>query len=275
MTKAPEEFSPKATAEAFIEARASSGTLPTYPGPFPPDLSKAYAAQDAAIDKWPDEIAGWKVGRIPEPFAGQLGADRLIGPIFSQLIKSGTNEVVQAGIYGAGFAAVEGEFILEIAEDAPADKTEWSLSEARDIAARVCAGIEIASSPVPAINDHGPLVTITDFGNNYGLIKGPELRTLLDMPPDYWECETYVDGEKIGAANAAGMPGGPIESLRYALSNAAARGRPLKKGMLISTGAVTGVHQVHAGQHAEIRFVTGVSIRCAFEDNGIHQHAAE
>ena len=38
-------------------------------------------------------------------------------------------------------------------------------------------GIEIASSPLVNINDYGPAVVASDFGNNAGLLLGAEIRT--------------------------------------------------------------------------------------------------
>ncbi len=39
-------------------------------------------------------------------------------------------------------------------------------------------GIEIASSPLQNINDYGPAVVASDFGNNAGLLLGAEVAGL-------------------------------------------------------------------------------------------------
>ena len=276
MSSAQTHYSVTSVAKAFVNARAASAALPEYPGSFPPSLADAYATQDKAIDLWSDKIGGWKVGRIPDPYASELGADRLIGPIFSSLIRPADEAGLEMDIFSDGFAAVEAEFILEVGKDAPADKLNWTDEEALSMIRCVRAGVEVASSPLPSINDHGPLVTISDFGNNFGLIVGPELEGLLSRPLEEWVCEVLIDGEPIGHASAAGLPpGGAVGSLRYALENAAGRGRPLRAGMMVSTGAVTGVHQVGAGQTAENRFVGGTTLRCHFVPLGANSHAAE
>ncbi|MDX1293297.1 MAG: hypothetical protein R3265_10835, partial [Hyphomonas sp.] len=61
-----------------------------------------------------------------------------------------------------------------------------------------------------------------------------------------------IDGESVGQGVATSIPGGPVESLRFMLENAARRGMPLKKGMAVSTGAVTGVHVARVGQTATV-----------------------
>src|SRR5262245_6697792 len=78
LTDAPAEI-----AGRFVRARLDRTPLAAFPGPLPEKLNAAYAIQDAAIGKWPDTVAGWKVGRILEPWLSRYGADRLVGPIFA------------------------------------------------------------------------------------------------------------------------------------------------------------------------------------------------
>jgi 2-keto-4-pentenoate hydratase len=42
----------------------------------------------------------------------------------------------------------------------------------------------------------------------------------------------------------------------------AARGRPLKRGQLVTTGAASGIHDIEAGQTARITFGDLDEIRC-------------
>ena len=69
-------------AQGFVSARLAATALPGFPGTLPDSLEAAYACQDAAIALWPDEVAGWKVGRIVPPWLARFTAGRLIGPIF-------------------------------------------------------------------------------------------------------------------------------------------------------------------------------------------------
>ncbi|MDB6157927.1 MAG: mhpD, partial [Gammaproteobacteria bacterium] len=57
-----------AIAEQFVRARLDATALPDFPGSIPATLNTAYAYQDRAIALWPDFVAGWKVGRIGEPW---------------------------------------------------------------------------------------------------------------------------------------------------------------------------------------------------------------
>ena len=236
-------------AGAFTQARLSASSLPNYPGELPTSLSEAYKIQDEAIDLWSHTIAGWKIGGIGGDYQAELGAGKLAGPVFAnQIYVSRGDSVIEMPVFADGFAAIEPEIVMIVAKDAPQEKVEWSLDEAQAYVGKVHIGVEIASSPFPAINDMGPLVTISDFGNNNGLIIGQELSNWKESSLDDWTVETIIDGKSVGVTT----PPGPLESFRFILENTARRGRPLKKGMAITTGAITGVHQAFSGQSSTI-----------------------
>ena len=241
-------------ARRFVEARLSAKALGDYPGPMPDDLQSAYAIQEAAIALWPDKIAGWKVGRINPPDSDKYGEIRLAGPIFARAVFKASHGVVDFPVFAGGFAAVEAEYVFEIGEDAPAQKTDWSLADAEAIAERLFVGIETAGSPLATINALGPTVVISDFGNNAGLILGTEVTDWRARDLMALSCETFVNGISVGRGSAGLLPGGPIEALRFTAQHCARRGRPLAKGTLVSTGAATGIHDLIPGDTARVEF---------------------
>jgi len=257
------EFDARSVATRFVEARRHARGLTAYPGVQPPDLESAYRCQDAAIALWDDAIVGWKVGWIPELHSGKFGAQRLVGPIFHRDLRQvRTGRVSDISIFEQGFAAVEGEFILQLAEDAPADQLEWTAEAARPLVSAMFIGIEIASSPLRDINDFGPAVVASDFGNNAGLLVGPEVVDWQSRSLESLACETRIDGAQVGHGSAASVSGGPLAALAFALTCNARRGRPLRAGDLVSTGAITGVHPIRVGQSAEVRFGDLGILRC-------------
>jgi len=251
-------------AQRFVAARLNAMALIDYPGQIPPDLTSAYEVQEAAIALWPDEIAGWKIGRIPPALEQKMGAPRLAGPIFRKTVqKASDDKVVDCPVFEGGFAAIEAEFVYEIGADAPPGQLRWTLNDAAAIVGRMLVGVEAAGSPLATINALGPTVVVSDFGNNAGLILGPEVpswreRTLTDLA-----AETFIDGKSVGTGNAASVYGGPLGALQFVAELCATRGRPLKAGMLISTGAATGIHDIAIGQEARIEFKGIGTIRCA------------
>ncbi len=119
---------------------------------------------------------------------------------------------------------------------------------------RLYIGIEIASSPIPDINGVGPAAVVCDFGNNNGLIVGPEIRDWRDIPLADMHVETIIDGKRIGQATAADSPGGPQAAVDFWLEHAAAYDLDASAGVLISTGAVTGVHDAEIGSVSRADF---------------------
>jgi 2-keto-4-pentenoate hydratase len=256
-------FDARGVAAEFVRARRAAGFFTQYPGAQPKDLDSAYRCQDEAIALWAEPVAGWKVGWIPEPLSQTFGAQRLVGPIFrSSVQRSAGNDVVTAPVFAQGFAAVEAEFVVQLAKDAPANVIDWTAETARRFVKSMYVGIEIASSPLQNINDFGPAVVASDFGNNAGLILGAEIPDWQSRPLDALTCETRIDGTVVGRGSAASVSGGPLSALAFALQLNARRGRPLRAGDYVSTGAATGVHSIQAGQSAEATFAGLGSLRC-------------
>ena len=268
---APSRTAPVATpaeiAGRFVRARLDRTPLTGFPGELPETLGAAYTIQDAAIAAWPDALRGWKVGRILEPWLSRFGADRLVGPIFARGIQQArVGQEIHFPVFAGGFAAVEAEFVVRLAADAPPGKTSWTAQEAGDLVDEMFAGIEPAGSPLASINDLGPAAIVADFGNNAGLILGPQVRSWRELRPDVLMTETFIDGQSAGRGTAASVPGGPLAALAFALGCCAKRGLPLRAGQLVSTGATTGVHQVQAGQRARVVFGGICEILCVASD---------
>jgi len=243
-------------ARSFVSARRAAVSIAEYPGPVPPDMATGYAIQEAAIGIWPDRIAGWKVGLVPPLLQTRLGTAHLAGPIFREgLVRSAGVDAVSLAAIPGGFAAIEVELIVAAQMDAPPNKTEWTLNETAEFASDWRFGVEFAASPLATINELGPTVVVSDFGNNSGLVLGPRIDSALIAEPAMLTCRTQIDGKQVGFASVASLPGGPFAALRFLLGHLASRGRPLGAGQLVSTGAITGVHRIFPGQRGEIEFI--------------------
>lgn len=256
-----------AVAGAFRVARLQAVALDGFPGTIPASLPEAYVIQAAAIRGWPDTLAGWKVGRITGQAEALHGVDRLIGPVFARKIQHSAGQAITTvtAIEG-GFCAVEAELVFRLGRDAPATGASITGEAALDYADALLAGVEIAGSPLATINDLGPTVVVSDFGNNAGLVIGGPVRDWRARLGQL-EAETRIDGAVIATGMDAGFPGGIAASLAFAIQQAARMGMPLKAGTYVSTGAITGVHDIRAGQSAEIRFGTDgrdgvLGVRC-------------
>lgn len=229
-----------AISQQLLAARVSATPLSDFPHTPPATLEEAYQIQHSSLKQWPDKVAGWKVGGIPEHRRSELGANWLVGPIFARSVKhaEGTTNVAMP-VFSGGFAAIEPELVVQL-----------GCSRAED---RMFIGAEIASSPVPAINDHGPTAVVCDFGNNNGLLIGTEI-TDWRHNREPLEVSIWVDDTLIKTRVLAGLSEQATPALQFCLDHAARQGRTLPPGALVSTGAITGIHEAIIGAHSKISF---------------------
>ena len=255
MNKSPSEI-----AEILVQERMNAGSFNEYPAQIPASLDVSYQIQDAAIALWNSDIIGWKIGRLAPDLHEVHNSERLAGPIFRNALKHSKSEAVEIPIYENGFAAVEAEFVFEIAYDADINKTDYTDDSAADLISCVYGGVEMAGSPIKDINSYGPCVVASDFGNNFGLILGGKLADInsaADLSPD--NCRKYTAAtnfgkQTMGVGGLFSMPGGPLKAIAWLAGHLAKRGLPLKKGQLISSGASTGIHDIGINKSAKIIF---------------------
>lgn len=246
-------------AHVFVEARQSDAIVTDYPGVIPSALDEAYGIQDAAIALVGKRVGGWKVGRIQDHLVGAYGINRLAGPIFADQVVDVINGTVASMPILKGFAAVEAELMLRVGRTPPPN---ISLQDVPEFVDEVRFGLEIASSPFPGINDHGPAVTISDFGNNFGVVLGPRIedwktRDLMSAPV----C-LLIEAVIAGEATLAQMLDGPFGAFRFLAQSLPARGLALQPGQWVSTGAITGVHPIAVGQSVEAYFDSVFGVAC-------------
>ena len=111
----------------------------------------------------------------------------------------------------------------------------------------------------PTLNDLGPGAVISDFGNNWGIVVGAAIagwRTLHEIV-----ALSFIDDEFVGRGNSS-VRHGPLGALAFTLAKCAGRGRPLRAGDVITTGMITGVHDIRIGQQSRHVFEGFGEVRC-------------
>ena len=245
----------ESASRALTDARLNVAALKAFPGQLPDTMEQAYAIQSASIDSWNDRVAGWKVAMMPVSHRAIWDTDRLCGPIFADSVISTPDCVpVSVPIFPAGFAAVEAEFVLVMGHTVLPQQRTYTNEELTELVQSMHIGVEIAGSPLATINQIGPAAVISDFGNNAGLVFGPLIKDGLSKALDTLHVNVEIDQKTVGEATAASIPGGPLQALRFLLDICAARNITVSKGELISTGAVTGVHEVNSNAQSRIHF---------------------
>lgn len=249
-------------ANGFVAARRAARPLAHFPGELPASLDAAYAVQDEAIRLWGAPVVGWKVALIhPDLRARHGGEERLVGPVFAGTLVDARNGPVEAPVFDGGFAAIEAELAVRLGADLPAREAPYGLDDVARAVEDLFLAVEVASSPLATINDLGPTAVISGFGNNAGIILGPAVTGWRDAPPEALATRVVIDGETVGEGSAAKVPGGPLGALVFAANCLSSRGRGLKAGDIVSTGATTGIHPVRPGMAALVSSPAAGEIR--------------
>lgn len=242
--------------DELMTARRTARALLEFPGTLPASLDQAYQIQSRSISLWDDEIVGWKVGGIQPERQSSFDASWLAGPIFARNTKKAGSETVSVPVFKDGSAALEAEYVFELGNVDDLKVTDPTFDEILSIIRACYIGVEVASSPVRAINDMGPLAVVSDFGNNYGLIYGKKIEDFSAQLLSKTDVSTYIDGQLAGAARARSWPDGPLSAVAFLIGNLRKRGFAIPVGIKVSSGALTGVHDINVGTDAVIEFAS-------------------
>ena len=255
-----------AISRCLVDARMTTKPLPDFPDRLPTTLEQAYAIQSASIKRWPDAVAGWKVAMLPLPDRSRFPAERLAGPVFESKVRAvGAGSSIVMPVYEGGFAAVEAEFVLKLGAPVPPIDKNHSDDDLIGLVSGWYCGAEIASSPMAVVNERGATSIISDFGNNAGVLVGPPIADWRTRSLDEMPATVIIDNDMVGEATAAAVPGGPLQALRFLIELCAQRGIDLPAGTLVSSGAVTGVHDVKMNSVARLEFGPFGNFEVTFE----------
>lgn len=252
--------------ERLVDARLNAELLPDFPGSLPETLEQAYAIQSASIDRWQDDVVAWKVAKLPAIDRSRFPSERLMGPVFkSTICRLETDSHALMSVYEGGFAAVEAEYALELGETIHASDKPYSDGELVDLISAVYGVAEIASSPLPMLNSIGAMAVIPDFGGNCGLVIGPKIPDWRAVTPRSLTVSVTIDHVKVGEAAPDTIERDPLQATRFLIELCSCRGIDLPKGTLISTGALTGVHDMEVSSTAKLDFGRFGSFEVRFE----------
>ena len=245
----------QAIAKRLVEARLHARTLDDFPGQLPTSLEQAYDIQAASVTLWPDDVVAWKIARFPPVDRGKVAAERLFGPAFRSMVRRvEAGSATDAKIHDGGFAVIEAEFVLELGAAVQPGDNRWTIDELSGLVSAAFGGAEIASSPMPGVIELGGMAIIPDLGINVGVIAGPEIEDFASLPADALRVQVSVDDKLVGEARPGSITGDPFEALRQLIEHCGRQGITLPKGALISTGLLTGAHDVTVGSTARVDY---------------------
>lgn len=242
-------------ARAFVDARCEARILDAFPLRLPEALEDAIAVQEQALALTGETVAGWKVAMIAPHLRDVLGHQRLAGPIDRRRVhRLPAGGAVDVAVFDGGRAVLEAEFVVVLGDDLLPGPDGFTPERVLAAVASINAGVEVASSPLPSLDDIGPLAVTSDRGNNSGVVVGPQIDGWRDRPLEDMMSRMFVDGVLAGEGSAARVPGGPLGATLWLAGHLATRGRTLRAGDVVSTGMTTGAHVVRPGMIGRIEF---------------------
>lgn len=233
-------------AQKLIAARQSGERLAAMsPEEIPATAAEGYAVQDAILNRLAIPIAGWKVGAASptaEPQAGPILADRLKpSPASFALLPN-------------AFRTVEAEIAFELARDLPTRSLAYSEDEVWDAVGALHVGIEILESSFVDRRKIAEHAVLGDLLNNGGYAYGAAVADWRALDVATPQAILSIDGKEVRRMKA-GTPGGhPKRLLTWLANHAAARGKPLKRGDIVTTGSHTGMLDAPPGATVTSRF---------------------
>jgi 2-keto-4-pentenoate hydratase len=228
--------------QRLIAARQSGERIAALaPDEAPASAAEGYAVQDAILHRLAIPIAGWKVGAASptaEPQAGPILADRLKpSPASFALLPN-------------ALRTVEAEIAFDVAQNLPARSVAYSDDEVWDAIGALHVGIEILES---SFVDRRKIAENAILGNG-GYAYGAAIADWRGLNVATPQAILLIDGKEARRAKA-GTPGGhPKRLLGWLANHAATRGKPLKRGDIVTTGSHTGMLDAPPGGRVRVVF---------------------
>ena len=252
-------------AELLLAARRDRRPLDGLPAELRPgDLDEAYAIQKAFVAGRGVRPVGYKIGCTSELAQKALG---IAEPIVGRALEP---EVLQSP---ASFSAssflqhfLEPEFAFRLAQDLPPRDAAYEQPEVTEAVDLAYPAIEIVASGFgTAWAEAGAVQLVADNSAHALLVLGEgrdDWRGLdLAAQAVSLQIDEVLATEGVGA-NALGHP---LQALTWLANDRALRAEGLKAGDIVTTGLVTGLTDLRAGQKAVADFgpLGRVEVGCA------------
>lgn len=192
----------------------------------PPTVADARRIQDALVDKLGGH-GGWKVGQLQpgrEPGCAPLPAKRILrSPASWTLPVSGPLELE-----------------VEVAVRIGQDLTHTDIMDPATVRAAVASlhpALEVVSSRLRQRQSLPPLTALTDLQANAGLVLGRATESWTAIDLARLGMTLSVDGQLVAQVGAGPSQERMLAALTWLANHARDRGRPLRRGDVVLTGA--------------------------------------
>ena len=221
----------KEISEKLVEARKTGRPIEFIRHEYTVDENESYAVQDELVEIINGEIAGYKISMTSAETQAIANTHE---PAYGTLLESNLLKSGETVSFSSMFSPlIEPEIMFILTEDlTPGAGEEEILSKTK-----VAAGIEIPDS---RYKDWFPNFSLADLicdNTAVGLVAVSE----PVAPPSFDELaeermELFHNGVKIGEGTATAVLDNPVSAVAWLSRKLAAKGKALRKGMVISSG---------------------------------------
>jgi 2-keto-4-pentenoate hydratase len=228
----------------------------------PATTSDAYQVNSELEERLGWEPLGWKIAATTEAVRQKLKTE---GPIYGRTFRRFQYES-PARLRHAELLdpLVECEFFVTLGRDLPVRDRPWSEVQVKDSVSTVHGGIEVAECRFPS-GALPPLPAILADGSASG-------RYVFGGVIEDWqeglaaiEVRLEVNGREVRRGTGADVMGDPLRPLHWLAEQRRRFGDGLRAGETISTGSMTGMLPIRAGQRVVARFGSVAEVEILFE----------
>ena len=218
----------------------------------PADLAEAYATQEALQELFAPArgaVLGYKIAITTPVMQRLMGiAHPCGGAVFASMLHRSPAVLRCADFVNV---AVECEIGVRIGEDLPASRRYDRDSIARAISACM-ASIEIVDDQNADYKLADGLNLVANNAWNAGLVIGADVAEWRKLDLAALRGRMLINGAEVGTGVGAEVLGHPLSALAWLANTLAERGRPLRKGMVVSTGSIVSTKWPKSGDHVVI-----------------------
>lgn len=251
-------------ASRLWNAWKSGATASVSPGELPETEADALEVQAQLIEVSGHAVAGWKVGAGIPAAQQKIGASGpFCGPVFEHLLFHSPAEVVMAPAHGP---KIETEVVFRLNKDLAARDTPYTEDEVLDAVGSVHPGFELVGSRITGETGRLPVIgMLCDGGNQVGLVVGAAVSDWRKIDFMKEGARLYRNDEEIASGTGeSALLTGPVSMLvTFANLLKTLPGSKATAGQYISTGTLTGMQPVEAGDRFRAEFDTlgSISVR--------------
>jgi 2-keto-4-pentenoate hydratase len=233
-------------ARAFAEARRTGRPLDNATLSSVAASSDGYAVQVEVASLIGAKIAGWKVALPPD---GEV----IAAPIFADGVSASREALPAQACFKDG---IECEIAFRIDRALPPRPSEgYGIADVIPSIGGAMAAFELLSSRlVNGFKSPRPQLLADNLGNG-GVVLGEPRADWRDLDFERIDVALIIDGVPAVSQCGGNPVGDPLRAVAALANHLVDRGAALVPGMIVLTGAYTGVHRVRAGE----------TIRGAFE----------